>query len=182
MLECYRLNTLKKLTTHLELINPDDGFVGATPALDLRGKVFRGRLDFGTNDVVPMISIVEFPRPGAGIYADLDGTTRAGEWPLVLQGWTENDTANPSDAAYGLMADVTKQLGKIVDDKEPSYLLGRPDPDDPASAKRNYNIAGLRFGPGVVRPPEGQLSTHAFFYLPIWVKLAEISGQPYVTI
>lgn len=182
MLECYRLNVLKKLTAHLELMNPDDGFSGAVAGLDLRTKVHRGRLLFGDNDPVPMLSIVEFPRPGAGTYADNEETTRSAEWPLVLQGWCENDTQNPSDPAYNLMADVVQQLSKINVKDSAYYLLGKPDPSDPLAAVRNYNIAGIRLGPGVVRPPEGQLSTHAFFYLPIWVKLAEISNKPYVTI
>ena len=42
-------------------------------------------------------------------------------------------------------------------------------------------ISGFAIGPGVVRPPQDQVSSKAFFYLPVIVRLPVDVSKPFVT-
>lgn len=178
MAESYRLAVLKRLTALLQQITPANGF-----DYDLSAAAFRGRTIFGDSDPLPCVSILEQTRPDIGVYAGVNDDTRKERWPLVVQGWVTNDTANPTDPAYGLMAAVQLQLGKInATDKQGDpaypehYMLGPGDGD------RNKMIVNIGFGPGVVSPPREQVSSQAFFWMPLWIELAERTGQPYIAV
>jgi hypothetical protein len=55
-----QLDILRALTAHLEGINPENGY-----DYDMRGRVFRGRAEFGDDTPLPHLSILEAPRPDA---------------------------------------------------------------------------------------------------------------------
>ena len=172
MANSYRLDVLKRLTVHLKGITPANGYEydlspdSAFPS----GKVFRGRVLFGVNDPVPLVSILEAPRPDQGKFAGENGYQRSESWPLLVQGWAADDEENPTDPAYALMDAVENRLSRLIAQDATSgaeiypdeYLLGR-------------TIGSLVVLPGVVRPPMAEMSSKAFFYLPILVGLVRPS-------
>lgn len=166
MADSKQLDVLKHLTAHLEGITPANGY-----AHDLRGRVFRGRAVFGESDPVPMISILEAPRPNDGAPAGEEWLVRQEDWVLLLQGWAEDDRKNPSDPVYQIKAEVELRLSEIVKTKNgvgvsPAFRLGG-------------RITSLSIGPGLVRPAD-QISSRAYFLLPLVVGFTSDVGQPFV--
>lgn len=158
----FRLRVLKALTSTIEDVNPDNGHHH-----DLRGKVFRGRLRFGSTDPLPMVSILEAPIPQDTLNGTGENTGSTGEWELLVQGYAIDDRANPSDPAHHMMAEVK------------SILVAQKRRD------RGNNILGMQgrviemsVGQGSVRPPEDP-TTEAFFWLTLKLRLAENLEQPY---
>jgi hypothetical protein len=173
--ESFRLTVLKRLCALLELTEFEQ-----ESDTDLTGKVFRGRSLFGTESPKTMLSVIESTKPDFGIYVG-EENKRVVPWALIIQGWTINDPENPTDGAYQLMAAVEFQLSKIVkrnsqgDPQYPDdYMLG---PRSTSSMKRM--ITDARFGPGVVSPARDQVSSIAFFFMPIALSLVEEPGKPY---
>jgi len=175
----YRLEVLHRLRTLLRGITLDAGFDH-----DLSENVFCGRALFGDSDPIPMVSILESTKVDGGVAAGYNDEMRKGLWPLIVQGWVENDLINPTDPAYNLMADVEAMLGRVLTASAntgnptypEAYMLGT------GNSGKGYLIAGISFGPGVVSPPREQISTNAFFFLPVYITLAEKLGQPYYTV
>jgi hypothetical protein len=154
-----RLAVLKALTEHLEGITVDDGF-----AHDLDGKVFRGRLEFGNNDPVPMLSIIEAPKPDAGAIYGGGGAVRHEQWDILLQGWASDDVMNPTDPLYPLLTDVEARLAEILLVGDDAYML----PDD----EGNPRFTDFKILPPVVRPPSTTPAAKACFLLPLRIGLA----------
>lgn len=171
MADSKRLTVLKALTAYLEAeVRPSNGYQHT-----LAGAVFRGRMFRTSNDPAPMISLMEnidpdrYPRFAGG---DLQAPTPKSDWIILLQGWVEDDKRNPTDPAYNLMADVEKALAKILDrggpygEPGPQYMLGNL-------------ISGMTMEPGIARPPIEQVSSLAFFWKRIVLKLVEDPNDPY---
>ena len=148
-----RLVVLKALCAHLEAqVRISNGFQH-----DLQGRVFRGRSVFGQDDPLPMVSVLEAPRPDQNLVTAKNGV-QLDEWPLYFQGWAQDDPNNPTDPAYRLAADVKQALAMLIDrrpESAPYYLLGDL-------------VLDLTISPGTVRPPD-QVSSWAYFYLPVTV-------------
>lgn len=169
----YRLRILKGLTRSLEQISISDGY-----KYDLAGHVWRGRSVFGPNDVVPLVSILEPPLPIDSIKQHEDDATTQGEWDLIVQGFMDDDASHPTDPAHYLMADVKKRLA--VERK--TNFGGRHKGIAP-----KYNLFDLgmgtalsivRVGAGVVRPAD-EVSSKAYFWLTLTLKIAEDDDDPY---
>lgn len=166
MADSYRLTVLKRLTDHLKGIAPANGY-----AFDLSNNVFRGRTIFGEGDPVPLISILESPRSDSGVYAGSESSERKEGWTLLIQGWAHDDVENPTDPLYDLMDAVERRLQRIIAESNTNgaalfpdeFLLGR-------------SIGGLTVLPGVVSPAREQVSSKAFFYLPVRVTLVRDVG------
>lgn len=165
-----QLTILKALTAHLRGITPSAGY-----DFDMSTSVFRGRAMYGENDPVPMISIIESLDPDNSIdVANESRTVRSETWVLLVQGFIEAPTENPTDHAYNLKAAVEHRLAQIVavdqfgDGMYPDYhMLGGL-------------ITDLSIGPGVVSGPRRELSSDlAFFYLPVGVGLAVDVANPF---
>ena len=158
----FRLRVLDALTAALESITPANGYEH-----DLTGAVFRGRDVFDENDPLPMISILE-PVQQAETQMGPDGTPASkGPWQLLIQGFVQDDRLHPTDPAHFLMADVKKALGE-------ERLRGR-----------GFDILGMEgkvtdliIGQGIVRPPD-DISGKAYFWLFVYLNLAENVGSPY---
>lgn len=168
MADSYRLVVLKKLTEHLQGITPTHGYVnnlGPTPQFPT-GKVFRGRAIFGNEDPMPMVSILEAPRSDVGLFAGEEGVERKEDWSLLIQGWAVDDKMNPTDPVYALLDEVERHLWRL---KETNRNSGNPIYPDEYRLGRT--VAGITISPGVVRPAMEQVSSKAFFYLPIQVQL-----------
>lgn len=163
MADSYRLLALKALTAHLEGITKANGY-----DFDLDGNVFRGRPLFGQDDPIPMLSILEAPRNDAGQYAGENKRARKENWSLMIQGWAHDDKRNPTDPAYALLDAVENRLFRLTQTDDNSgnalypdeYLLGN-------------TISGITIYPGVVRPPMENVSSKAFFYLPIEFEIVQ---------
>ena len=158
-----RLVILKALCAHIEAqVRVSNGFQH-----DLQGRVFRGRSVFGQDDPLPMVSVLEAPRPDQDLVTAKNGM-QLDDWPLYFQGWAQDDPSNPTDPAYRLAADVKQALAMLIDrrpESAPYYLLGDL-------------VLDLTISPGTVRPPD-QVSSWAYFYLPVTVKLKESLTDPY---
>lgn len=166
MEDSYRLTVLKKLSAHLRKITPANGY-----EFDLSANVFRGRASYGEGDPVPLISILESPRSDMGSFAGEDESERSEKWSLLIQGWAHDDVDNPTDPAYALMDAVERQLFRLV---KISNLTG--DAVYPDEYMLERSIGGISILPGVVRPPMEQVSSKAFFYLPVRVTLVRNVG------
>lgn len=169
MADPLQLAILKNLTTLLE--TTVDPTVGAAPGATMAGKVFRGRALFSDTEPLPLVSILEGATPDdVPRLAGRSASRQAFEWPLLIQGWAENDVQNPTDPVYLLKAEVEKKLALILGQDNgmpgsaqgPYYMLGHHD----------KGVNRVTIAPGVVRPADGRVSARAFFYFPLVVDLA----------
>lgn len=163
----HRLEVLQLLTAHLQGITVANGYT-----YELSSSVFRGRMIYGDDDPIPMLSIIEATVVPKSLYASDNDEARKDEWPLMIQGWATDDHDNPTDPAYRLMAAVERRLYEIIKTRDD----GSGFPANKVAYMLGNKIANLRFGAGTVRPPTEQVSSKAFFYLPVKVTLATVAG------
>ena len=175
-----KLAVLRALTTHIEGITRANGYeYDMGPVLQDDGstlrKVYRGRAVFGDDTPAPCISILEGPTPDAAPKeAALNGIKRVDDWVIYIQGWVENADEHPTDTCYQLLACVEKRLSEIVSTR----VSGMPT--NPAAYMLGGAISAFTFTPGVVRPPQDQVSIKPFFYLPVVIQLPVDVTQPFV--
>jgi hypothetical protein len=160
---------LTLLTAQIEAVTPENGY-----AYDLTGRVFRGRVIFGKDDPIPMVSILEAPRPGIQTPADENKVARLTSWELLIQGWVLDDKVNPLDPVYPLKGSVERQLGRVFAQNPQTGQGLYPE------YKLFGTLASMVVGPGVCRPPDAQLSSKAFFWLPVTVQYLEDLSAPFV--
>jgi len=159
----FPLTVLKALTDALGEIAIADGYQH-----DLAGKVFRGRLMFGSDDPLPMVAINEPPKAPENLEPPPSTAERVVNHELLLQGFAEDDRQNPTDPAYRLLADVQRRLAIERTRAEGYDILGL-----------GPRITNLGIGKGVVRPPETTVSDTAFFWLPVTISYAEDLKNPF---
>ncbi len=178
MTDPFRLRVQKAIATALSQINEDDGY-----SLNFTGKVFRGRLIFGDNDPVPMISIIEPPLPNEMRPSPLVSAAEDGWWDIIVQGFVRDDRDNPTDPAHVAMADVKKRLAQEVKRKGEGSERNQPNPFgvnyDETGARRKNIVEQFKIGAGVVRPPEEAVSTKAYFWLTLKLKIVEDNSDPF---
>lgn len=167
MAESKRLRVLEALTKQLQTI---DGYNGYD--YDVSCSVVRGVAKFGEDAPMPMLSILEAPRPEISSFAG-DYNVRTEDWVLLLQGWDNvEDPINPTDKLYRFMADVELCLGQVMAERGDGS--GRP------ACPEVYRLGGMvkdmKFGPGVVRPANEGVSAKACFYLVVRIGLADDVG------
>lgn len=164
--EPLRLRILKAMTEALKEITPANGF-----ATDVEGNVFRGRVIFGENDPIPLISILEVPIPLDQTPPPTDSEFSSGGWEIMIQGFVTDDPENPTDPAHFFMADVKKRLAiekrKALAMNAAQGIFGLG----------NF-VTGLRIGAGVVRPPD-EISAVSYFWLTITLDMVEDLADPY---
>jgi hypothetical protein len=161
-----RLRILSNLTDVLKEITTANGY-----ATDTNDHVYRGRVIFGDNDPLPLLSILEVPIPLDQDAVPTDSEFSSGGWELMLQGFVEDDPTNPTDPAHYFMADAKKRLAI---EKRKAYA---DEPEDGILGLGNF-ITGLRIGAGVVRPPD-EISAKAYFWLTITLDMVENLADPY---
>lgn len=158
----FRLRVLRALGKLIEEVNPTNGY-----SYDLRGVVFRGRIRYGDDDPIPMISILEAPIPLDVPQPKADAKKAIGRWELLIQGFVDDDKRNPTDPGHHLMAEV-----KSIIVKNKLALNGT----------NMLNLGGRVFemyiGQGAVRPPD-EASDKAFFWLTLTVNIGEDLEDPY---
>ncbi len=178
MSDPFRLRVQKAIAAAISEISVADGY-----ALDLADSVFRGRLIYGDNDSVPMISIIEPPLPNEMRPSPMVSTVEDGWWDIIVQGFVRDDRENPTDPAHVAMADVKRRLAMELKRKGTGANARQPDPfgvnfNADGSTRRNI-IEQFKIGAGVVRPPEEAVSTKAYFWLTLRLKIVEDNLDPF---
>lgn len=143
-------------------------------AFDMSGKVFINRILIGAdiNANPPAIAIVEAPRPDFAHFAGENNIMRSDAWTLLIQGIVADDrTAATNNDPYYLCQDVENMLLRI------SATKGSGSPTWPSDYLLGGMITSIEIAPPVIRPPEAQVSSSAFFYLPIRVGIAVKIGE-----
>ena len=164
--EPVRLRILKAMTEALKEISPVNGY-----HTDVNGQVYRGRVIYGENDPLPLISILEVPIPLDQTPPPTDSEFSSGGWEIMIQGFVTDDPENPTDPAHFFMADVKKRLAiekrKALAMNAAQGIFGLG----------NF-VTGLRIGAGVVRPPD-EISAVSYFWLTITLDMVEDLADPY---
>lgn len=163
-----RLEIQMRLSAALQEITAANGY-----PVEVGASVFRGRLIFGAESPLPMLTILENPIPQEAFEPPPDSTTQSSRWELMVQGFVADDPVNPTDPAHILMAAVKQRLArekrKAVWDRSSSATgilgLGR-------------NVIAMYIGQGVVRPPD-EVSARAYFWLSLTLEIVEDMDDPY---
>ena len=174
MADPFRLRVMKAVSTVLKNINIPDGYcheledftddVGRTAE-----RVFRGRDQYGDNDPLPMVSILEDPRALDENNANEDETASTGRYRILIMGFVADDSEHPTDPAHSLAADIITALVKAKLDKYDILGLGAKMPC----------VTKLTIGQPVVRPPDGVIADVAFCYIMLTLTLVEDLEKPY---
>lgn len=169
MADPLRLKVMKALTAALQQITPANGYT-----FDLSEAVFRGRLMYGDDDPLPMVSILEPPVAPDQLPQPVDGAVSNGDWDILIQGFVEDDPDNPTDPAHVLMAEVKKCLAAVKAGPETTRrATGVSIPTLGLT-----QITKLQVGAGTVRPAD-EVSAKAYFWLNLVFALAEDLTNPY---
>jgi hypothetical protein len=176
----FKLRVLRALSVALKEITPDNGYVFDLADFDpgdgaMAERVFRGRFLFGTNDPIPMASILEGVHPTDDL-VDSPPDTTAGQydWPILIQGWVDDDPVHPTDPAYLLAADFRKRLAQERLRKAP----GSHQPDPFGLGRGRNSILKITVGHEKVRPAD-DISDKAYLWLPVIFRIAEDASDPY---
>lgn len=173
---------LTRLTDHLEGVNPTntlfdpDEDAQVPYPLDLRDKVFRGRVIFGDEVKNPFIALLEAPRqinPNGGGESSL---TLKEDWTLLIHGFAKDDTKHPTDPAYLLLALVQERLSRITQEADNGGRGGKY----PQEWRLGGLIAEIRYQIPIVRPGKDDVSDTAYFYMPVSVGVVTELSQPFV--
>lgn len=178
----FRLRVQMAITKSFESIKQRDA-LGKQIDRDFTGHVHRGRDIYGYTDDLPMISLLEPPLPLDQFAASQSNPATAGLWDLMVQGFVKDDHSNPTDPAHWLMADVKAVLAA----EKARKLNNNPNPFglgvvqwENGKGVGNVVLEIVSFGPGVVRPPEAEISDKAFFWLGLTLKVVENNLRPFV--
>ncbi|WP_242137020.1 hypothetical protein [Sphingomonas sp. TREG-RG-20F-R18-01] len=178
MTEPFKLRVLYALTDVLKTITPAAGYTFDMSDVD-RGdgvsvpRVYRGRLWFGDDDPIPMISVVEGVAPGELVEEPPEDTPTAEyDWNLLIQGFVDDDPQHPTDPAYRLMADVRRRL--VLERRR---TVGMGDKAILGFSGGANNILDLRIRPGVVRPAD-DVSAKAYFWCNLILRITDNAAKP----
>ena len=177
----FKLKLVRAVTEHLKGITPANGYVSDLSDFDpgdgvMMSRVYRGRMWFGDNDPIPMVSMLEGTSPADDV-AEQPEETPTGEywWSNIIQGFVDDDPANPTDPAYILMADVRRRL---IGERKRKNVMHTPDPFGLGPDTGKNCIIDLRVGPGVVRPAD-DVSAKAWFWLSLDLRIVDNAAEPY---
>ncbi len=157
-----RLLVMQRLTEVLEEVEVQGPY-----AASLVGSVFRGRGYFGESDPIPMISILEAIEGAEKIPEPVDSPKRKSVWPLLIQGFVEDDFDNPLDPAYYLLAAVEKRLVEERTRSKGMDILGLGNV-----------VTRMSISPGVARPAD-EVSGKAYFWIRLDLTMVECVEAPY---
>lgn len=175
----FRLLIQQRIVAALKTITPGNGYVNDLSDVDGVSRVVRGRGWFGATDPLPLIAMLQPPHPTDPLESPFDSPELAGQWVLILQGFVEDDAANPTDPAEILMADVRKCLSKLrTSTARPPNLLGLGGSTSADTKGTGNSVSDFTIGRGVVRPAD-ERSNKAYFWLLLIAKIAENLESPY---
>ncbi|MER9680863.1 hypothetical protein NKJ23_16225 [Mesorhizobium sp. M0184] len=174
MADPFRLRVMKAVCTRLKSITPAAGYIGdLSDYTDSAGRVaervFRGRTIYGDNDPLPMLAVLEDPRPADALNGTSNSVAAVNQFRILIQGFVKDDKTHPLDPAYNLSAEVIKAL---VDGKKERFNLLGLGGTGPC-------VMGLSIGQPVHRPPDDDVSAVAYFLVPVTLTLAENLETPF---
>lgn len=177
----FKLRALHALTDAIKTITPTGGYVSDLADFDpgdgvMTARVYRGRPWFDVNDPVPLVSVLEADTADEVAPPPSEAATCEYWWPLVVQGFVNDDPLNPTDPAYVLLADVRRRLTVERQRKAPGTNM--PDPLGLGLSGKN-RILGIRVGPGVVRAAD-DTSSKAYFALGVELRVTDNAAEPYL--
>jgi hypothetical protein len=178
MTEPWRLRALYAITDTLKTITPSNDYVHDMADFIAEdeasmSRVFRGKAWYGADTVLPMISVLEMPN-GAD---ELVGWQGGGEynWPLLVQGFVNDDHEHPTDPAYRLMAETRLVLIRAATQR----LVGRANTPNPFGMGEGKNrIVKADVSHGIVRPAD-DISAKAYFWVILGLRTVESAEDPY---
>lgn len=157
----FTLRVLIALTELLETVSRE----GEGPyGYDLSGKVFRGRTEFGDDDPMPLVAILERWDEDDPMPTSRDNRAAVYDWPLIVQGFCRDDPENPTDPAHFLLADIKRVLS--------AERLN----DDILNMKRR--VTDIVIGRGTRRPAD-EISSWSYFWLPVTLRVVERQGEDF---
>jgi len=165
-----RLAVMIKLQQLMQGIIPSEGY-----PFDMSESVVRNHSLLGadTTDFPPILAIIEAPRADFAFFAGEDNSHRVDKWTIMIQGIVADDrTDNTFDDAYYLCQAVEQRLLRLS-----AVKPGSGSPLYPDDHLLGGMITSVEIAPPVIRPPEAQVSQHAFFYLPIRLGIASEIGK-----
>ena len=170
----FRLRVLKAICARLKTIGIETGYSeDMADSIDDDGlpveKVFRGRTEYGDNDPLPMLSVLENPAALENGNYDPSGGKGMYAFRILIQGFVKDDKDHPLDPAYHLSAQVTKAL---VSAKKDRYNILGTGPKLPC-------ITALVVDQPIHRPADNEVSDVAFFLIGVTLTLAEDPENPY---
>ena len=177
----FKLRALTALTAALKEITPANGYVCDLADFDpgdgvTTARVYRGRAWYGETDPIPLLSVLEGVSPADEVAEPpASGTVAEYDWPLLVQGFVDDDADNPTDPAYILMADVRRRIAE--ENKRKAAGTHMPDPLGLGLTGKN-RIVELSVGPGVVRPAD-DVSSKAWFWLTVTCRVVDNAAEPY---
>jgi hypothetical protein len=173
MADPFRLRIMKAMTALIEAVQVEMKDDTGADITSLAGRVFRGREQFGDNDPLPMVSLLEPPLTIEPIPAQPDNTNSSGAWDILIQGWVIDDKDNPCDPAYVLAALVRRAIAEHKKSGE-----GKKGPLGSNYLNEGLRVQNIRIGAPVVRPADFP-STNACFYLLITLEIVEDMLNPF---
>lgn len=180
MSDPFKLKLLKAITAALKEITPANGYVNDLGDFDpgdgvMTARVYRGRAWFGENDPIPLVSVLEGVDPADEVAEppSVNAVSAEYDWPLLIQGFVDDDPANPTDPAYTLMAEVRRRL---IAERKRKTAAHDPDPFGLGATGKN-RVTGLRVGAGVVRPAD-DVSAKAWFWLTLTPRIVDNAEDP----
>ncbi len=174
----FKLRALTALTNSLKSISTAEGYLHNLADVDGQPCVFRGRQWFGEGDPMPMVSILEGTSPADEVAEPPTGTNVVEyDWPILIQGFVNDDPLNPTDPAYRLLADVRRRLAverqrRLSSDPTEFDILG-------LGASGKNRVVSLTIGPGVVRPAD-DVSANAYFWLTLTLRVIDNPDAPFL--
>lgn len=172
MADPFRLRVMKAICAQLKTITPANGYLSDfSDFVDAAGRpaerVFRGRTEYGDNDPLPMLSVLEDPRgfdPNNAANAPL----AINQFRIFVQGFVQDDKVHPLDPAYFCSAQVIQALARVK--KQFNILgLGNVQPC----------ITSMSIGQPIHRPPDNDVSAVAYCLIPVVLTLAENLETPF---
>lgn len=166
MADPFRLTALKALSAALKTVEFEHEGVAYDLAdyTDEAGRpmerVFRGRTRFGAGDPMPMVSILEDFKAADRTHGGEGSDDTIGALPILVQGFIGDDSSHPTDIAYPFAAAVVQ---KILAQRMRYNFLGLGG-DEPC-------VLDLSISDPVIRPPDGEISSVAFFYLTVRLQM-----------
>lgn len=170
----FRLRVLKALGACIKTVTPANGYrndlsdftdSAGRPAL----RVFRGRTVFGQNDPLPAVALLEDPHPREPTEGANPNVAAMNSFRVLIQGFVQDDKLHPLDPAYILSAEIISAIVKLKRDHFNLLGLGGRAPC----------VTGISIGEPVHRPPDDDISTVAFFLIPVTLNLAENLETPF---
>lgn len=175
--EPFKLRTLHAVTDCIKEVAPANGYVSDLADFDpgdgaLQSRVFRGRAWFGVSDPIPMVSVLEAVDADDDLWTPpADSASSTFDWPLIIQGFVNDDPENPTDPAYRLMRDVRRRLlkekkrtvpGRHTTDPFGTSLFGLP----------GCRVTDMMVSTGKVRPAD-DVSAKAYFHFFLTLRVTE---------